>query len=91
MASITNVAEGKNTPEYKELKDDIAALRSDFSKLLSDAGNVARAQTDRTLGGAGDQIRTQKNKAESVVREHPLAAIGIAFGVGVLMAAMSRR
>ncbi|MEL6244887.1 MAG: hypothetical protein AAFQ85_06010 [Pseudomonadota bacterium] len=84
--------------ELTDLKADIAALRSDFSKLIEDASVLAKAKseelTDRgqaVVKDAGEQIQSQKAKVEDQVRENPMAAVGIAFGVGVLLAAVSRR
>lgn len=98
MGQALDINDTKPNGELTDLKADIAALRTDFAKLMEDTGEVAKAQRDagiergrEALNTAGEEIKKQKGKVEDSVRENPLAAIGIAFGVGVLMAAISRR
>lgn len=88
----------KRNGELSDLKADIEALRGDFSKMMADTSALAKTKSqeavDRSreaLNDAGEQLKTQKDKVEDRVRENPLAAVGIAFGVGVLFAALSRR
>ena len=40
---------------------------------------------------ASEKARTGKDYVENKVRENPLAAVGIAFGTGVLLAALRRK
>lgn len=98
MGQALEINDPKPNGELSDIKADIEALRGDFSKLVEDTGALAKTKSqeavDRgrdTLSDAGDQLKTQKNKVEDRVRENPLPAVGIAFGVGVLFAALSRR
>ncbi len=98
MAQALDIKDAKQNGELKDLKADIAALRTDFAKLMEDTGEIAKTQRDvgiergrEALSTASEQFKKQKGKVEDSVRDNPLAAIGIAFGVGVLMAAISRR
>lgn len=98
MSKVIDRNEIASNGEISDLKADIAALRSDFAKLVNNAGEAAKARANSameqgrdTVEGAGEQFELQKANVESRVRENPLAAIGIAFGVGALIAAISRR
>ena len=84
--------------DIDELRNDLKALRGDLSKLLSDTGSYASAKSregierskewsDRAQQGV-DEARTT---VEDKVRENPLAAIGIAMGVGALLSYVSSR
>ncbi|MEO0871595.1 MAG: hypothetical protein AAFY19_06475 [Pseudomonadota bacterium] len=98
MAHNVTTKDAKMDGELSELRADIAALRSDFAKLVDDAGTLARSKSDDLLEQGRDaaskaqaELNAQKSRVEDSVRDNPLAAIGIAFGVGVLLAALSRR
>jgi len=98
MPQNVTTKDAKMDGELTRLRADIAALRSDFAKLVDDAGTLARAKSDgllaqgrETTSKAQAEMNAQKSKVEESVRDNPLAAIGIAFGVGVLLAAISRR
>lgn len=65
---------------------------------MNDTGAIARARASDGLERGRDMLDTASRKAEAArddvegrVRNNPLAALGIAFGVGVLVAALSRR
>ena len=90
---------GRNSSdEIKSLRADISALKSDLSQLLSDAGATAGtfAQEGRATGKAAAQKATAKgeevgHKAQDLVRDHPLAAVGVAMGVGALIGMLTRQ
>lgn len=74
-----------------DLAHQIAALRADMSKLLT---TVSDDVTDG-LGLAGRQIertgRQARATATDTVIDHPLAAVGIAVGVGLLLGLVARK
>ncbi|MBU2082972.1 MAG: hypothetical protein KKB75_03950 [Alphaproteobacteria bacterium] len=79
------------------LKNDISALRDDLRQVVKDVRGLAsvRAQAGVDKGAeiakeAGEQIGEAKTAMESRIRDNPLAAIGIAFGAGVVLAMMRR-
>ena len=88
-----------------EVKDDVENLRKDFdslkdnvSSLMSHVGQFASAkagevpeQTRELAGEAKDKIEGYGNAVPDRIREKPLAAVGIAAGVGVLFAMLTRR
>ena len=75
----------------EELHKQLEALRTDFVRLSSTAAQGAAEQLD----AAGQRIvyssRQAKTSVEAAVTENPLAAIGIAAGVGYLLGILSRR
>lgn len=60
---------------------------------LSGLGEAAE-ETLRTLqdglGGAEDSVREGLEKAEDTIREHPLAAVGLAAGLGFVLGLLIR-
>ncbi|KAA2283955.1 DUF883 family protein [Arenimonas fontis] len=58
---------------------------------LKEGAAEARAELDERLEGLLDQGRGLLSQAELLIREKPLAAFGIAFAAGYLIAALTRR
>ena len=65
---------------------------------LSDKGKEARARLEEALLRARESCEQAETKAgeaaraaENVVRDHPLASVGVAFGIGVLLGALINR
>lgn len=82
----------------KTLRDDVDALRADLKTLLSDSSAVARAKArkgvaegERVAEDAKRMVEDASATLEGKVRDNPLAAVAIAFGVGVVLSAISRR
>lgn len=73
------------------LRDDMAALQKDFSQLTGDVGSVITQKWD----GVGERFNQGAARVGKEVRAHPLAAVGIAAGAGLLIglaaAATARR
>jgi ElaB/YqjD/DUF883 family membrane-anchored ribosome-binding protein len=86
------------------LAADIAALRGDVAKLADAFGKVAKARANdagdavASVGGkiaetaeeAKSQLRACGAKIEAGIEQHPLAAMLIAFGVGLSLAMVGR-
>ena len=86
-----NTSPLKTSSQDDDLAHQIATLRADVSKLMTTVSNdVADG-----LGQAGRQIdRTSRDsvaKASNAVIEHPLAAVGIAVGLGLLLGLVARK
>jgi ElaB/YqjD/DUF883 family membrane-anchored ribosome-binding protein len=95
----------KNTEATSaDLAADIAALRDDVAKLAESLGKAAKSRasdagdTVAKAGGklaetaeeAKTQLRACGAKIEAGIERHPLAAMLIAFGVGVSLAMVGR-
>ena len=88
--------------DYDALKHDIAQLREDLSSLANNSGKYIKGKSstefDKNLergreyaDKAGKRAGSAKDYVETQVRENPMAAVGIAFGTGVLLAALRRK
>jgi uncharacterized protein YjbJ (UPF0337 family) len=58
--------------------DQIEAIRNDIQNLASTVSRIANEQLDRAQNKAVDAT----NQAEEVIRQNPLSAVAIAFGLG---------
>lgn len=74
-----------------DLGQQIDALRADVTKLMSNASDDVAEGLDM----AGHQIsktsRNARKLATNSVADHPMTAVGIAIGVGVLVGLVARR
>lgn len=84
--------------DMDELRNDLKALRGDLAKLLADTGSYASAKSREGIErskalseNAQESVESARATVEDKVRENPLAAIGIAMGVGALLSYMSSR
>jgi len=100
-------AEGENDSaaieeQIARIKSDISDLASTLASLGSKRVRGARGQADQRLQdltGAGEemldelrrQLRMVERDVEARVRDRPLQTIGIAAGVGFLLALIMRR
>lgn len=99
--SSTTSSSGNGNPgktDFDTLKNDVKALREDLSALLRDTGSIAQDQAKayaakgRALADdAGDKAAEYKEAVADKVREHPLAAVGIALAAGFVLASLSRK
>ena len=88
-----------------EIQESAALLAEDAQALLTATANVAEtkviearkrltAALDRgkeAWGQAQDYAAAQAKAADEVIRDHPYQSIGIAFGVGALLALLLSR
>jgi ElaB/YqjD/DUF883 family membrane-anchored ribosome-binding protein len=69
------------------LADQLDTIRADLERLTSTVSRAAYTQ----LGRAQDKALEAAEQAEEAVRRNPTSALAIAFGVGFLLAAFTRR
>ena len=70
------------------------ALKAGAAEALESgaaAASEARAELDAKLQGLLDQGKGLLTQAEDLIRAKPLAAFGVAFAAGYLIAALTRR
>lgn len=88
--------------DYESLKADISQLRDDIKSLAGNSSEYLKGKSAHNLEKGVEQSKEFYSKAkdeavkgrsyvEDQVKSHPLAAVGIAFGTGVLLAALRRR
>lgn len=81
----------KNSMSSDDMGQQIDALRDDLAKLTA----TIRGDVSAGIETAGHQIsqtgRDAQASALHMVRANPLAAVGIAAGLGLLLGMMSRK
>ena len=98
----TNIAAKAAASDYESLKDDISQLRKDLQSLATNSGKYIKGRSTEEWNKGYERSKTYASKAsteagnardyvEKKVRENPLASVGIAFGTGVLLAALRRK
>lgn len=91
MAQAQETRHRRNGNGAIDLRDDMAALRKDFSQLTDDLGSAFTQKWN----GVGERVNEGINRAGKQVRARPLAAVGAAAGAGllagVLITALARR
>jgi ElaB/YqjD/DUF883 family membrane-anchored ribosome-binding protein len=86
-----NAATAKSTTHSDDLSQQIDALKADVSRLMStvsDDVSGGLSQAGRQISRTGNDARVS---ATNTVLDHPLAAVGIAVGVGLLMGLVARK
>jgi len=71
----------------EEWADQLDVIRADLERLSSTVSRVANRQIER----AQDKAVEAAQQAEEAVRRNPISALAIAFGVGFLFGAFTRR
>ena len=85
-----------------ELGDELLALKSELSRLLStpadDVLGTAKRQSEvfagkvkATLGDLGETLSKEEEHIEQLIAERPLVAIASAFALGIAVGFMLRR
>jgi ElaB/YqjD/DUF883 family membrane-anchored ribosome-binding protein len=75
------------TLDTYELTNRIADIREDLQKLSSMVGRLANSQLSR----AQDAVVRTADDVEEAIKRNPLSALGIALGIGFLVAIFMRR
>lgn len=98
MATRTTATQKSDDVEYDTVKDDIASLRKDVDRLVSDLSKIAQQETDKGVkrtrkaaSNAADEIEGATDDVRSYIRDNPLSACGAAVGVGFLAALLMRK
>ena len=84
-------AANKSDPSTEDLVKQIEALREDLMKLASSISD----DVSEGIGKAGRQItktgRDARATATGTVLDHPLAAVGVAAGIGLMLGLIARK
>lgn len=81
----------KSLPSPEEISRQMETMREDLMKLaekVSDDVSKGIGKAGRQIGQTGRDARTT---ATNAVLDHPLAAIGVAVGLGLLLGLVARR
>ena len=84
--------------DLQALKADLGALRDDLRSFVAHASQAAQQRAgqvrNRVVDAAadvGEQGRAARDQVQAKIEEHPLMAVGIALGAGVLIGALIAR
>jgi ElaB/YqjD/DUF883 family membrane-anchored ribosome-binding protein len=80
-------ASKRSDRDVDDLANQIDAIRAEIQSLTSTVGRVANKQINR----AQDKAIETAHEAEEAIRRNPLAAVGIAAGLGFLFGVFTRR
>lgn len=78
---------GASPRDADELAAQLDAMRADVQNLTNTVGRIAKGQVNR----AQDKAMEAAGEAEDAIRRNPLAAVGIAVGLGFLFGVFTRR
>ncbi|MGI8724386.1 MAG: DUF883 family protein [Methyloceanibacter sp.] len=78
---------GANPRDADELAVQLDAMRADVQNLTNTVSRIAKGQVNR----AQDKAMEAAGEAEDAIRRNPLAAVGIAVGLGFLFGVFTRR
>lgn len=95
-------AKGAMGQQERALREDIDAVKQDLGKLRDDMKDITQDLTDAAKSGvrqargyvtdaasmAADRGRDAVKTVEGQIEDNPLAAVGIAFGVGLVLGAL---
>ncbi len=98
MAATTTVNNPVSRSADRGKEPDLSDLRNDVSRLTNDASAVARTAVQNGAERASEisadlQQRTMAGRdyLADKVRSHPMSAIAVAAGAGVLLSMLVRR
>jgi ElaB/YqjD/DUF883 family membrane-anchored ribosome-binding protein len=77
--------------DISQLRDDLAQLRKDVAILAEDLLGTAKSGASAAAAAAKKRGAEVAEALEDQIQEHPLSAVGVAFGVGLLVGAILRR
>lgn len=78
---------GASPRDADDLAGQIDAIRADVQSLTGTVSRIAKGQVNR----AQDRALEAAGEAEDAIKRNPLAAVGIAVGLGFLFGVFTRR
>ncbi|MBV9433984.1 MAG: DUF883 family protein [Hyphomicrobiales bacterium] len=86
--------------DLDSLRADVTKLAQTVSQLVQNQANSTRNQITNAVGAAGDNLSqtaamaqdrfmSMEAEMESKIKQNPLAAVGVAFGIGLLIGKMT--
>lgn len=80
---------GVHAPMH-EMKSDVAALRTDASRLVHGIEGVAVEKLNEITERSRDEIAKTHDKIKEFVGQRPITSVAIALGVGAILARIMR-
>jgi ElaB/YqjD/DUF883 family membrane-anchored ribosome-binding protein len=73
-----------------EFVDRVARVARESEDRIRQTANSAESSLQQTLNAARNKTSEAGDSVSDFVRQHPFAALGIAFGTGVLLSYLTR-
>ncbi len=89
--NATTAAAAKANAKNDDLNAQIETLRADLSKLMATVSGDVSDGLDEAGRQLGKTSRDARVAATNAVTDHPLATLGLAVGVGVLLGLVARK
>lgn len=100
--SQTSKTNTEAAADFEALSHQLNALRADMARLAETVGGIAGRRGSHMASDISEGLNEAKHyvertgksaehQLESSVADHPLLAIGLAAGAGLLVGALSRR
>lgn len=91
-------SQGAASSELEQVMEHLAAIRDDFTSLASATAGMAAKKAKSQVRHAGQfaeeaaaKAATYRDAVSDKVKDHPLAAIGIAALAGIIISSIGRR
>jgi ElaB/YqjD/DUF883 family membrane-anchored ribosome-binding protein len=91
LSQLSKQVEGLATDTGAEMLDDVKARLQNFGSSVDELIASAGARGREAVGAVGDMGSDVVENVEDAVREHPLATLAIAAGLGFILASTMRR
>ena len=89
-ATATRAATEAAATMAHEFVDRVAKVASESEERIRKTANNAEAVLQQSLSGARTKLSSTGDSVTDFVQQHPFAALGIAFGTGVLLSYLTR-
>ena len=89
--SIAPTSTTKDAASPDDLSAQIASLREDLKALASTIEEDLSERVEKAGQQIGQAGRDARATAATAVTDHPLTAVGIAAGIGLLLGLLARR
>lgn len=84
-------SESDTQADLDSLREDLKTLREDVNTLVKHLGSDAKKATQNARARVDETIREQSERLERKAEDHPLTALGVALGAGVILGIALRR
>jgi ElaB/YqjD/DUF883 family membrane-anchored ribosome-binding protein len=91
LSQLSKQVEGLATDAGADMLDDVKARLQNFGSSVDELIANAGARGRKAVDAVGDMSGNVVENVEDAVREHPLATVAIAAGLGFILASTMRR
>ncbi len=91
LSGLSKTIAGLGSQKASDAGARAVAMKDEIATQVAALKNTVAERSVATAGVAKDRFMTAEGEVEDRIRAHPLAAVGIAAGVGFLMALMAKK